>query len=72
MKKAAWLKRINPVLFVVLVAQAATGLGHERMPEELFEWLHPVGGLVLVVLAAVHLALNWTWVKTVYVSPGGR
>lgn len=72
MKKNVWLKRTNPVLFVVLVVQALTGLGHEILPHEWFEWLHPTGGVLLVVLASVHLALNWNWVKSVYLSPSGR
>jgi|YNPBryantNP2012_1023418.scaffolds.fasta_scaffold09207_4 hypothetical protein len=72
MKKALWLKRTNPLLLVVLVIQAATGLGHETLPEEWFEWIHPTGGLLLVLLAGVHLALNWNWVKSVYLSTGPR
>jgi hypothetical protein len=72
MKKAQWLKRTNPLLFLVLVIQAATGLGHEWIPEEWFEWLHPVGGLLLLLLAAVHLALNWSWVESVYFASPPR
>lgn len=72
MTKALWLKRLNPLLLVVLVVQAATGLCHEILPGEWFEWIHPTGGLLLVLLAAVHLALNWNWVKSVYFSSGLR
>lgn len=42
------------------------------LPEEWFEWIHPTGGLLLVLLAGVHLALNWNWVKSVYLSTGPR
>jgi len=66
MKKLVWLKRINVLLFLVFLMQVSTGLGHGFIGEELFENLHPAGGLLLILLVALHLILNWGWVKTSY------
>ena len=68
MKKVVWLKRINVLLFLVFLMQASTGLGHGFIGEALFEDLHPTGGILLILLVALHLMLNWGWVKTSYLD----
>jgi len=62
MNKQKMLKIVNPVLGLLLVNQAVTGIMHDSLPHEAFEILH-MGGLLLVLLAAVHVWLNWSWVK---------
>jgi hypothetical protein len=64
------LRVVNPVLFLSLAVQAATGgmiLFGLKMPfsADLFE-IHEHNGILLIVLAASHLALNWGWVRVNY------
>lgn len=66
MDKTKWLRIINPLLFLFLLYQAGTGLLHEAFNEEVFEVVHPVGGVLLVLLALTHLSLNWGWVRSIY------
>ena len=66
MKKQKWLRITNPVLGLVLLIQAGTGLLHDRIPYEVFEILHPWAGIVLLLLACLHLFFNWDWVRLNY------
>ncbi len=68
MKKNTALKIINPILFFLLVFQLFTGLFHGLFSKETFEAIHAGNGVVLAVFALVHLALNWTWVKSTYLK----
>jgi hypothetical protein len=63
MSKVKWLKRVNVLLFVFLLLQASTAV-LAGVIGDLFEVVHPLGGGILVVLALVHLALNWGWVRS--------
>ena len=63
MKRNTMLKIVNPILGVLLVNQALTGILHEALPHEAFEIMHEGGGLVLAVVAILHVILNWNWVK---------
>jgi hypothetical protein len=63
MDKNATLRIVNPLLGILLLNQpisiilgALTGWG-------VFEGLHIVGGIGLLILAAIHVMLNWGWVK---------
>jgi hypothetical protein len=38
---------------------------------EHFQLMHPIAGILLLVAGAVHLTLNWPWVRATY-KPGGR
>lgn len=67
MNKNQWLKFVNPVLFFVFVVQAVTGLvifSQWNIPPlgVIFE-IHKYNGLMMIVLAMIHLTLNWNWVK---------
>jgi hypothetical protein len=66
MNKNLILKIINPVLLILLISQAATGLSRSGIPHETFEFLHEGGGIALVTLSALHLILNFGWVKINY------
>jgi hypothetical protein len=63
MKRNTFLKILNPVLAVLFVNQAVTGLFHEALPHEAFEIMHERGGLVMAATAILHVSLNWKWVK---------
>lgn len=64
MKKNTMLKVINPILALLIVTQALSALLRDQLPPEAFEFVHEGGGFVLVVGSAIHLALNWPWVRT--------
>ncbi len=69
MNKARWLKRVNVVLFIFLLYQAVTGLLLGVMDGEVFEVIHPIGGVILLILGLIHLSLNWGWVRTSFLAP---
>lgn len=66
MKRNTILKIINPLLAVLVLSQILTGMLGDNLPHEAFELLHEGGGYALAVVAALHLALNWNWVKSTY------
>lgn len=66
MAKNKWLKVVNVVLLVLIINQWIGSAVYPRISHELFEWAHERAGILLVVVAAVHLILNWSWVKTNY------
>ncbi len=66
MKRNTALKIINPILLVLIISQAATGLFRMKLSSETFEFIHEGGGLILVGLVIVHLILNFNWIKANY------
>lgn len=70
MNRAKRLKVVNILLFVFLVYQLVTGVLFWLTDSETLEALHPVGGLILVVLACIHIALNWGWVRSAFPPSG--
>jgi hypothetical protein len=64
MYKPRLLKIVNAVLFVCIVNQIATGLLSDLANKDVFEILHPVGGILTALMAAAHVFLNWAWVKS--------
>lgn len=69
MKRNDMLKIVNPVLAVLLLNQILTALLHDFIPKEAFEIMHEGGGVTLAIVAAIHLVLNWGWVKTTFFNP---
>ena len=70
MVKQNLLKIINPILAILLLNQAATGILHNVLPHGVFELMHR-GGWILVILTIAHVYLNWGWVKSNLI-PGGK
>lgn len=66
MNKVKWLKRVNVLLLIFLVYQAVTGMVLGATDAEVLALLHPIGGGVLVVLACIHIGLNWGWVRSAF------
>ena len=62
--KALWL--LNPVLAILLMTQMISGIFGASLPHRVFQILHKGGGVVLFVVAVVHIVLNWGWVRTMY------
>ncbi len=63
MKRNSILKILNPILAVLFLNQILTGILHDAIPKEAYEFLHEGGGISLAVAAVLHVILNWNWVK---------
>ncbi|MBN1879880.1 hypothetical protein JW823_07190 [bacterium] len=70
MKKNTALKILNPVMGLLVINQAITGMLSESIPHEAFEILHEGGGPVLVAAVALHVFLNWNWIRATYLKKG--
>ncbi|MFA4915764.1 MAG: hypothetical protein WC560_03735 [Syntrophales bacterium] len=68
MNKAKALGIVNPILGLMLIIQATTGLSNEILPNEFFEFIHVGGGIALLIVATIHVILNWEWIKTRYLK----
>ena len=60
------LKIVNMVLLVLLINQAATGILGANLPYAVFVWGHKRAAFVLLAAAALHILLNWNWIKANY------
>jgi hypothetical protein len=59
MNKAKALKVLNPVLAIVFLFQALSGLLPAVVPYN----AHRAGGIALVIGIGLHLFLNWGWIR---------
>jgi hypothetical protein len=64
MDKNILLKVVNPLLAILMLNQPFSGLLSSVTDWDIFESLHVGGGILLVLVAVVHLMLNWRWVTT--------
>ena len=62
MDKNILLKVVNPLLAILMLNQPFSGLLSSVTDWDIFESLHVGGGILLVLVAVVHLMLNWRWV----------
>lgn len=67
MKKQAVLRVLNPVLFLLMLYQGVTGFFRVSLYEH-FKAVHPIAGALLILLATLHLILNWSWVRSQYLA----
>jgi hypothetical protein len=65
-----WLIVINPLIAVLIVGQAVTGLNKywAFLDLKTFNALHVCGGYLLFLLVICHLVINWFWVKNVFIK----
>lgn len=63
MTKQSALKIVNPLLGLLIINQALTGMFHLYLSNSAFKILHEWGGFVLSAMVIVHVVLNWSWVK---------
>jgi hypothetical protein len=68
MPKAQILKVVNPLVGVLLVVQAFSGIFRDSLSRNAFEILHEVNGFVFLAAVAVHVTLNWSWIKANFLS----
>ena len=67
MNKAAVLRVVNMVLFFSFTAQVITSIIillriKSHYTQLIFE-IHEYNGLLMIIVAAVHITLNWGWIK---------
>ena len=65
MKKTTALKIVNPILIILFLLQASSGILHDFV-YSFFEIVHKPVGFALVVIAVIHVLLNWSWVKAAF------
>ena len=63
MKRNSVLKVLNPILAILFLNQILTGILHDVIPKNAYEFLHEGGGTFFAVAAVLHVILNWNWVK---------
>lgn len=66
MTKPTALKIVNPILGILLLAQLLSGMLAPVIPRDWFGALHLGGGILLALVAALHVILNWSWIKATY------
>lgn len=65
-----WLIVINPIIGVLILVQAVTGLNSVFgfLDRKTFIALHAYGGYLLFFLVACHLVINWFWFRSVWIK----
>jgi hypothetical protein len=66
MKRNTALKILNPLLLLFFINQAITALFHEHLSLKTFGLFHETGGAILLCLIALHIILNFNWIKANY------
>jgi len=66
------LKIVNPILAILFIGQAISGIFHEVIPYEIFVKVHGSAGYLLAAAATVHIILNWSWIKVNFLKPRSK
>lgn len=61
--KPKLLKIVNPIIGILFLVQAGTGIFHGAISFEVFEKVHGSTGYLLTAGIATHIFLNWNWIK---------
>ena len=64
MSKTKALKILNPILALLFLSQACTGLLHSSIYYKVYDVVHGGGGIALIVAGLLHIYLNWAWVRS--------
>jgi hypothetical protein len=62
------LKILNPLLACLALSQILSGLLRGFLPWDTFKLVHLTGGVSLAAAAALHVVLNWNWIKANYLK----
>lgn len=68
MNKPKMLKIVNPIMTIVFLCLAGSGLAHDLIPYEIFHAVHGKLGFTFVLLAFTHIYLNWNWIKSQFLK----
>jgi hypothetical protein len=66
MKRNTALKILNPALFLFFINQATTVLFRDHLSFKVFGLFHKTGGAIFITLIAIHIILNFNWIKANY------
>ena len=66
MIKTRILKIINPIIAILILNQAITGMFQESISHHTYEVVHGGAGVVTVIAVIIHVVLNWKWVSSNY------
>ncbi len=69
MRKKTLLKIVNPILVVLVANQLATGFRPRLYGPGSFRLMHKQMAVILGVVLATHLALNFAWIINTYGKP---
>jgi hypothetical protein len=77
LKKQNLLKWINGLLIIAFLCAAAGVLLYRYGPlawqgHEILYQIHTISGLLFIFLGLIHLSLNWSWIRTVYLKKRKR
>jgi len=68
MKKNTMLKILNPILAVFFLNQVISALFRDSFSRPAFDIFHKTAGIILFCLIALHIILNFNWIKASYFS----
>ncbi len=68
MNKQKALKVVNAVMAADFLFLLLTVVFRTILPYDVYRIAHPILGYLLAVLAAMHLHLNWGWIKQNYLK----
>ena len=63
------LKILNPILGILFIVQAGSGMFHGMIPWEIFEKVHGTTGYLFAAGVVTHFILNWSWIKANFLKP---
>jgi hypothetical protein len=66
MRRNTALKILNPILLLLFINQAITVLLRDHLSFKVFGLFHKTGGAILLCLIALHIILNFNWIKANY------
>ena len=61
-------KVLVPILAILLLNQILSGMFGRSLPAGGFDLLHRKGAWILLVVAVLHVILNWAWIKANYLK----
>ena len=72
--KLLFLKIVNPLLGLAFLFQISSGfaMGFDSSHVELWAETHEVCAWILIALLALHIWLNWGWIKTNMLKLGAK
>jgi hypothetical protein len=68
MKRNKMLKILNPILAIFFLNQAISAIFRDSFSRQAFGIFHKTAGMILLCLIALHIILNFNWVKANYLS----
>jgi len=70
MRKATLLKVVNPILGILFINQMLSPfyIRWLDMDRSWFKTLHKDAAYVLLAAVAVHIVLNWSWIKSTFLA----